>query len=56
MKNRNRICHLLSAVHEIMRIDCERLAACNQTRYNEEKRRRDLWQEQQMYLYVSNLK
>ena len=37
-----------------MRIDCARLAACDQTRYNEEKRRRDLWQEQQMYLYVSN--
>ena len=45
------------SVHEIMKIDCESLATCNQTRYNEEKkRRRYRWQEQQMYLHVLSLK
>ena len=34
------------SVHEIMKIDCESLATYNQTRYNEEKRRRRYrWQE-----------
>lgn len=36
--------------------DCEPIAICNQTKYNEEKRRRYLWQEQQMYLHVLSLK
>ena len=44
-------------VYEITKTDCETLATCNQTRYNEEKRgRRYLWQEQQMYLHVLSLK
>ena len=30
-------------VHEIMKIDCESLATCNQTRYNEEKRGGDIY-------------
>ena len=44
-------------VYEITKTDCETLATCNQTRYNEEKRgTRYLWQEQQMYLHVLSLK
>ena len=32
----------------MIRKDCEPLAICNQTKCNEEKRRRYLWQEQQI--------
>ena len=32
------ICHLPSAGHEIMKKDCELLAICNLTKYNEEKK------------------
>ena len=34
-------CHL--PMYEIMKIDCELLATCNQTRYNEEKRGGDIY-------------
>ena len=35
------ICRL--PVHEIMKTDCESLATCNQTTYNEEKRGGDIY-------------
>ena len=35
------ICRL--PVHEITKTDCELLATCNQTRYNEEKRGGDIY-------------
>ena len=37
------ICHLPSAGHEIMKKDCELLAICNLTKYNEEKRGGDIY-------------
>ena len=37
------ICTCRLPVYEITKIDCETLATCNQTRYNEEKRGGDIY-------------
>ena len=41
--NKYLICICRLSVYEIMKIDCEPLAICNQTKYNEEKRGGDIY-------------